>query len=50
MAEAIVEGVSRGRELVLVGPYAGPIYHLRRISRALVRRILLNDARKMGYS
>lgn len=50
VADSIVDAVRSGRELVLVGPLAKPIYHLRRLSRALLRRIVLIDARKMGYS
>lgn len=49
VATAIVDAVRSGRELVLVGPFAKPLYHLRRLSRALLRHVLLIDARKMGY-
>ncbi|MGJ7512063.1 SDR family NAD(P)-dependent oxidoreductase [Variovorax sp. GT1P44] len=49
VAHAIVDAVRSGRELVLVGPFARPLYHLRRLSRSLLRRVLLIDARKMGY-
>jgi short-subunit dehydrogenase len=49
VAEAIVDGVVRGRSIVLVGPYAKPMYHLKRISRALVRKLTIADARKNGY-
>ncbi|RZL89661.1 MAG: SDR family NAD(P)-dependent oxidoreductase [Variovorax sp.] len=34
VADAIVDAVRSGRELVLVGPFAKPLYHLRRLSRA----------------
>ena len=50
VAAAIVDAVKRGRALVLVGPFARPIYHLRRLSRGLAQRLMLNDARKAGYS
>ena len=50
VGEAIVHAVRHGRELVLVGPFAKPLYHLRRLSRALLHRLVLSDARKMGYS
>ena len=50
VADAIVDAVRNGREFVLVGPFARPLYHLRRLSRSLLRRVLLIDARKMGYS
>ncbi|MGJ7508664.1 SDR family NAD(P)-dependent oxidoreductase [Variovorax sp. GT1P44] len=49
VADAIVDAVRSGREFVLVGPFARPLYHLRRLSRSLLRRVLLIDARKMGY-
>lgn len=49
VAEAIVDGVVRGRAMVLVGPMAKPLYHLKRVSRALVRRLTIADARKSGY-
>jgi len=49
VAEAIVNAVKSGRELVLVGPFAKPLYHLRRLSRALLQKVVLVDARKMGY-
>jgi len=49
VADAIVDGVRRGRSLVLVGPKARPAYHMKRISRTLVRRLSLADARKVGF-
>lgn len=50
VAAAIVDAVRRGRSLVLVGPFARPMYHLRRLSRKLAQWLMLNDARKAGYS
>jgi len=50
VAAAIVDAVRNGRSLVLVGPFARPIYHLRRLSRRLAQWLMLNDARKAGYS
>jgi NAD(P)-dependent dehydrogenase (short-subunit alcohol dehydrogenase family) len=50
VAAAIVEAVRRGRPLVLVGPFARPMYHLRRLSRSLAQRLMLADARKAGFS
>jgi NAD(P)-dependent dehydrogenase (short-subunit alcohol dehydrogenase family) len=49
VADAIVDAVQRGRELVLVGPFAKPLYHLRRLSRRLAQALMLADARKAGY-
>lgn len=50
VAAAIVDAVRRGRNLVLVGPFARPMYHLRRLSRTLAQWLMLSDARKAGYS
>jgi NAD(P)-dependent dehydrogenase (short-subunit alcohol dehydrogenase family) len=49
VARAIVDGVRHGRPLVLVGPYARPMYHLKRVSRALARSLAISDARKNGF-
>lgn len=49
VAEAMVEAVRHGRELVLTGPYAKLMYHLKRVSRRLVRQLTLADARKIGF-
>ncbi|ODV41781.1 oxidoreductase [Cupriavidus sp. UYMMa02A] len=49
VAEAIVDAARTGRPPVLVGPYARPMYHLKRISRKLVRSMTISDARKNGY-
>jgi short-subunit dehydrogenase len=49
VAQAIVEAVRSGQDIVLVGPFARPLYHLRRISRRLAQWLMLADARKAGY-
>lgn len=49
VADAIVAGVRQGREMVLVGPFAKPMYHLKRMSRALVRKLSLGNAEKVGF-
>ncbi|HYA67053.1 MAG TPA: SDR family NAD(P)-dependent oxidoreductase [Burkholderiaceae bacterium] len=49
VADAIVRAVQTAKGLVLVGPYAALIYHMRRISRALLARILINDSKKAGW-
>lgn len=46
---AVVDAVRNGTGLVLVGPYAALIYHLRRISRTLLHKILIADSKKMGW-
>ena len=49
VSEGIVAAVRRGRGILLGGPYARFMYHLKRISRTLVRKIMLEDAKKNGY-
>lgn len=51
VADALVRAVQTGQGLVLVlvGPYAKLAYHLKRLSRALLARVTLTDAKKMGY-
>lgn len=49
VADAIVAAVVAGRELVLTGPFAKPMYHLKRVSRALVRKLSLDNAVKIGF-
>ncbi|KAF1708743.1 oxidoreductase [Pseudoxanthomonas sangjuensis] len=49
VADAIVRGVRQRRELVLVGPFAAPLYYLRRCSRRLAQRLMLQDARRVGF-
>ena len=49
VADAVVNAVKTDRGLVLVGPYAALIYHLRRVSRGLLRSILIADSKKMGW-
>ena len=46
---AVVDAVRKGTGLVLVGPYAALIYHLRRISRSLLHKILIAESKKMGW-
>jgi NAD(P)-dependent dehydrogenase (short-subunit alcohol dehydrogenase family) len=50
VALAIVAGVRASRDIVLVGPFAKPVYHLRRLSRRLAQWLMLVDARKAGYA
>lgn len=49
VAQSMVRAVHEGRDLVLVGPFARLIFQLKRISVDLLRRIVLKDARKIGY-
>jgi NAD(P)-dependent dehydrogenase (short-subunit alcohol dehydrogenase family) len=49
VADAIVDSVRTGRSLVLVGPFARLIFHLRRLSRALLMRVLIADSKRVGW-
>lgn len=49
VAEAMVHAVQKDQDLVLVGPFARLIFNLRRLSLGLMRRVILSDARKIGY-
>lgn len=49
VAEAMVRAVQKGQDLVLVGPFAKLIFHVKRLSLGLMRRVILSDARKIGY-
>lgn len=49
VAEDIVRAVQRGQDMLLSGPYARLIYHVRRISLRLVRTLMTASARKVGY-
>ena len=49
VAEGMVRAVQKGQDLLLVGPFAKLIFNIKRISLGLMRRIILNDARKVGY-
>src|SRR5438552_2231587 len=49
VAPALVAAVRTGRETVLVVPFARPMYHVKRVSRALSRRLSLQSAVKIGF-
>ncbi len=49
VAEGMVKAVLSGQNLLLVGPYAKLVYHLKRLSNALVRKVMLASAYKVGY-
>jgi NAD(P)-dependent dehydrogenase (short-subunit alcohol dehydrogenase family) len=49
VAEGMVRAVQKGQDLLLVGPYAKLIFHIRRISLGLMRRLVIKDAREVGY-
>ncbi|MCY1539037.1 putative oxidoreductase EphD [compost metagenome] len=49
VAEGMVRAVQSGQHLLLVGPFAKLIHHVKRLSLGLIRRLVLSDARKIGY-
>ena len=49
VAEDIVRAVQRGRDVCLTGPGAALVYHVKRISVGLLRRVTIKMARKIGY-
>jgi NAD(P)-dependent dehydrogenase (short-subunit alcohol dehydrogenase family) len=49
VAEGMVCAVQNGQHLLLVGPFAKFIHHVKRLSLGLIRRLVLSDARKIGY-
>lgn len=49
VADAIVDAVRVGRELVMAGPLAKPTFYLQRLSRRLVRRLSLWSGKRAGY-
>lgn len=50
VAQAMLAAVRGKRQLVLTGPMALPLYHLKRISRGLLRNLTLRFARASGYA
>jgi len=49
VGKRIVRAVRRGEDIVLVGPSAASVFHIRRLSRRLLRRGSLSGARAIGY-
>ncbi len=49
VADAIVEAVMSGRELVVVGKSARPSYHVKRLFPSLFRKFAIATSRKMGF-
>jgi short-subunit dehydrogenase len=50
VADAIVNAVMSGKAIVLVGPFARLMYHAKRLSRRLAEKLMLAEAKKLGYS
>lgn len=49
VADDVLQAVKTGKTLVLSGPYARLTFHLKRISRRLLQKVMLGSARKLGY-
>lgn len=49
VANDVLQAVKTGKTLVLSGPYARLTFHLKRISRRLLQKVMLGSARKLGY-
>jgi NAD(P)-dependent dehydrogenase (short-subunit alcohol dehydrogenase family) len=49
VAEAVVDAVKRGRELLMVGPYSRLTFHLKRLSPRLLRALTVKDSKAMGF-
>ena len=49
VANDMVRAVRDGQDLLLTGPYARVVYHARRLSLRLMRRLMTDSARKVGY-
>jgi short-subunit dehydrogenase len=49
VAEAVVRGVERGTDLVLIGPASRLMFNLRRISLSLARRVTYGAAASAGF-
>jgi short-subunit dehydrogenase len=50
VADAIVDAVANGTPIVLVGPFARLMYNAKRLSRRLAEKLMLAEAKKLGYS
>jgi NAD(P)-dependent dehydrogenase (short-subunit alcohol dehydrogenase family) len=49
VAEGMVRAAERGQDVLLVGPIAALVYHLRRVSLGLLRAVTMRSARRIGY-
>ncbi len=49
VAADILRAVQEGRPLLLTGPYARLMYHVKRLSQTLLRKLTLGSASKLGY-
>jgi len=49
VAEDMVRAVQKGQDICLTGPAAALVYHVKRLSLRLVRRVMIDNAKKIGY-
>jgi short-subunit dehydrogenase len=49
VGERIVRAVQRGEDIVLVGPTASAMFHLKRLSRRLMRTATIMGCKRNGY-
>jgi short-subunit dehydrogenase len=49
VGEAIVDAVRARRDLLMVGPYAKLTFYVKRLSRRLLRKLIIQDSKKMGF-
>ena len=49
VAEDMVRAAKKGTDICLTGPSAAPIYHVKRLSQKLTRRLMMSSAKKIGY-
>ena len=49
VAEDMVRAVRKGLDICLTGPAAALVYHLKRLSLGLTRKVMIATAKKVGY-
>lgn len=49
VAEDMVRAAQKGTDICLTGPSAAMIYHVKRVSQKLMRRLMTSSAKKVGY-
>lgn len=49
VAEDMVRAAQKGTDICLTGPSAKLIYHTKRVSQKLMRRLMIRSAKKVGY-
>lgn len=49
VAQDMVRAVQRGSDICLTGPGAALVYHVKRLSLGLLRRLMISKAKQIGY-